>query len=181
MAETLYQLPVQSLLLHWFNGRRMNKVLMGTFNDSAPKPLPNVFEPGPNVISKASASALMLALSCIIWVTIYRLYFSSIAKFPGPKLAALTGLKPYDKLKRSENRLGIPGATFSKARHELHKIRRAAISLSFAKSRSREQTGDIQTLMETFSRRLTSEYAGTGRVISTPSGGAALPPTTSWT
>ncbi|KAF3801981.1 Cytochrome P450 monooxygenase sdnE [Colletotrichum gloeosporioides] len=190
---------------------------MEALNDSTPRPLANVFEPGLDLISTASATALVLGLSYIIWVSIYRLYFSPIAKFPGPKLAALTGLyeayfdlvpkgggqfpfaikrmhekygpivrinpdelhiddpdffdtlyptsKPYDKLKRLENRFGIPGATFSTARHDLHKIRRAAISPFFAKSKVREQTGDIQALMNTISRRLTTEYAGTERVL----------------
>ncbi|KAM7207241.1 cytochrome P450 monooxygenase sdnE [Naviculisporaceae sp. PSN 640] len=73
--------------------------------------------------------------------------------------------KPYDKLQRLENRFGIPGATFSTARHDVHKMRRAAISPFFAKSKVREQTPDIQRLMDTISRRLTNEYAGTGRVL----------------
>ncbi|PYI21619.1 hypothetical protein BO99DRAFT_430718 [Aspergillus violaceofuscus CBS 115571] len=134
-----------------------------------------------------------LLLSYVVCVGIYRLYFSPNAKFPGPKLAALTGLyeayfdlipkgggqfpfeikrmhakygpivridpeemhiddpefyetlyptsKPYDQLQRLENRFGIPGATFSTARHDVHKIRRAAISPFFAKAKVREQTG----------------------------------------
>ncbi|KAF0319193.1 cytochrome P450 [Colletotrichum asianum] len=190
---------------------------MEAFNDSARRPLANVFEPGLDLISTASVTALVLGLSYVTWVSIYRLCFSPIAKFPGPKLAALTGRyeayfdlvpkgggqfpfatkrmhekygpivhinpdelhiddpdffdtlyrtsKPYDKLKQLENRFGIPGATFSTARHELHKIRRAAISPFFAKSKVREQTGDIQALMNTISRRLSTEYAGTERVL----------------
>ncbi|KAK2028120.1 cytochrome P450 [Colletotrichum zoysiae] len=164
-----------------------------------------------------TATALVLLLNYFIWVGIYRLYLSPIAKFPGPKLAALTGLyeayydlvprgggqfplaikrmhdvygpivrinpdelhiddpdfydtlyptsKPYDKLQRIENRFGIPGATFATARHELHKMRRAAIGPFFAKSKVREQAGDIQELMNTISRRLAAEYAGTDRVL----------------
>jgi hypothetical protein len=73
--------------------------------------------------------------------------------------------KAYDKLQRLENRFGIPGATFSTAYHKVHKIRRAAISPFFAKAKVRERTGDIQALMNTISRRLTTEYAGTGRVL----------------
>ncbi|KAI8314310.1 Cytochrome P450 monooxygenase [Colletotrichum sp. SAR11_59] len=182
---------------------------MEAFNDSARRPLANVFEPGLDLISTASVTALVLGLSYVTWVSIYRLCFSPIAKFPGPKLAALTGRyeayfdlvpkgggqfpfatkrmhekygpivhinpdelhiddpdffdtlyrtsKPYDKLKQLENRFGIPGATFSTARHELHKIRRAAISPFFAKSKVREQTGDIQALMNTISRRLSTD------------------------
>ena len=153
----------------------------------------------------------------ITWLGVYRLYLSPIAKFPGPKLAAITGLyeayfdlipkgggqftfeikrmhqkygpivrinpeelhvddpefydvlystsKPYDKLKRLENRFGIPGATFSTPNHELHKIRRAAISPFFAKSKVREQTIHIQELMDTISQRLSKEYAGKNRVL----------------
>ncbi|KAI8262666.1 Cytochrome P450 monooxygenase [Colletotrichum sp. SAR11_239] len=190
---------------------------MEGFNDSSRRPLANVFQPDSGFVAAASATALVIVIGYITWIGIYRLYFSPIAKFPGPKLAALTGLyeayfdlvpkgggqfpfaikrmhekygpivrinpdelhiddpdffdtlyptsKPYDKLKRLENRFGIPGATFSTARHELHKIRRAAISPFFAKSKVREQTGDIQALMNTISRRLTTEYAGTGRVL----------------
>ncbi|KAI8283967.1 Sphingolipid C9-methyltransferase 2 [Colletotrichum sp. SAR11_57] len=190
---------------------------MEGFNDSSRRPLANVLQPDLGFVAAASATALVIVIGYITWIGIYRLYFSPIAKFPGPKLAALTGLyeayfdlvpkgggqfpfaikrmhekygpivrinpdelhiddpdffdtlyptsKPYDKLKRLENRFGIPGATFSTARHELHKIRRAAISPFFAKSKVREQTGDIQALMNTISRRLTTEYAGTGRVL----------------
>lgn len=170
-----------------------------------------------NSISAIAYIALTLVAAYLIGLGTYRLYFSPIAQFPGPKLAALTGLyeayfdlipkgggqfpiaikrmhdrygpivrinpdelhiddpdfydtlyptsKPYDKLQRLENRFGIPGATFSTARHEVHKMRRAAISPFFAKSKVREQTADIQALMNTISNRLTTEYAGTGCVL----------------
>lgn len=169
-----------------------------------------------------SVFLLPVLMGCILfgyitWLGIYRLYLSPIAKFPGPRIAAITGLyeayvdlvlkgggqftfeikrmhqrygpivrinpeelhvddpefydiiyptsKPYDKLKRLENRFGIPGATFSTANHELHKIRRAAISPFFAKSKVREQAVHIQALMDTISKRLSNEYAGKGRIL----------------
>ncbi|ROW15478.1 hypothetical protein VPNG_02255 [Cytospora leucostoma] len=192
---------------------------MESFNHSSrgPWPLLDVLEPGPSLIFTIATGTALALLSYVVWVGIYRLYFSRLAEFPGPKLAALTGLyeayfdlipkgggqfpfaikrmhekygpivrinpdelhiddpdfydtlyptsKPYDKLQRLENRFGIPGATFSTARHEVHKIRRAAISPFFAKSKVREQARDIQGLMDVISRRLTAEYAGTGRVL----------------
>jgi hypothetical protein len=191
---------------------------MEFFNHSTrPAYLYAMGERGSNASSLIATVSLALLLGYIVWIGIYRLYFSPIAKFPGPKLAALTGLyeayydlipkgggqfpfeikrmhekygpivrinpeelhiddpdfydtlyptsKPYDKLQRLENRFGIPGATFSTAHHKVHKIRRAAISPFFAKAKVREQTGDIQALMNTISRRLTTEYAGTGRVL----------------
>ncbi|KAK1997960.1 putative cytochrome P450 [Colletotrichum falcatum] len=188
---------------------------MESLNNSSRWLLLDGLEPRSNFI--IATTALVLLLGYVTGVGIYRLYLSPIAKFPGPKLAALTGLyeayfdlipkgggqfpfaiqrmhdkygpivrinpdelhiddpdfydtlyptsKPYDKLQRLENRFGIPGATFSTARHEVHKIRRAAISPFFAKSKVREQTGDIQTLMNTISHRITTEYAGTGRLL----------------
>ena len=177
----------------------------------------DIIEKRQNSVCFLPAVVGSILLSYITWLGIYRLYLSPIAKFPGPKLAALTGLyeayfdlvpkgggqftfeikrmhqkygpivrinpeelhvddpdfydviyptsKPYDKLKRLENRFGIPGATFSTSSHELHKIRRAAISPFFAKSKVREQTVHIQELMDTISKRLSNEYAGKNRVL----------------
>lgn len=152
-----------------------------------------------------------------IWLGFYNLYLSPLAKFPGPKLAALTGLyeayfdlvkrgggqfpfeikkmhdkygpivrinpselhiddpeyydvlyptsKLYDKPARWEHRFGIPGSTFSTPRTEVHKFRRAAISPFFAKAKIREQTGQIQDLMDKISYRLSTEYANTDKIL----------------
>ncbi|KAF5878017.1 putative cytochrome p450 protein [Botrytis fragariae] len=152
-----------------------------------------------------------------IWLAVYRLYLSPIAKFPGPKLAALTQWyeiyfdmvkrgggqfpfeikrmhekygpivrvnpfelhvddpeyydtiyatsKPYDKMEHFQYRFNVPLATFSTSDQHEHRIRRAAISPFFSKSRVRGQNDQIQGLMDRISHRLTTEYAGTGRIL----------------
>ncbi|CAI7572843.1 unnamed protein product [Penicillium viridicatum] len=146
------------------------------------------------------------------WLGIYRLFLSPLAKFPGPKLAALTQWyevyfdmvkkgggqfpfeikrmhdkygpivrinpfelhvddpdfydviyatnKAYDKMEHFQHRFNVPLATFSTSDSDEHRIRRAAISPFFSKSRVRSQNERIQQLASAISQRLATEYAG---------------------
>lgn len=62
-------------------------------------------------------------------------------------------------------RFNVPLATFSTSDSEEHRIRRNAISPFFSKSRVREQNAQIQALADEISYRLSTEYAGTDRVL----------------
>jgi hypothetical protein len=73
--------------------------------------------------------------------------------------------KPYDKPAHFQHRFEIPGATFSTPMHELHKLRRNAITPFFAKSKIRQKASEIQTLMNRVSERFSGEYAGKNRVL----------------
>lgn len=151
------------------------------------------------------------------WLGIYRLFLSPLAKFPGPKLAALTQWyeayfdmvkkgggqfpfeikrmhekygpivrinpfelhvddpdfydviyatnKAYDKMEHFQHRFNVPLATFSTSDSDEHRIRRAAISPFFSKSRVRTQNERIQQLASAISHRLTTEYAGQNKPL----------------
>lgn len=151
------------------------------------------------------------------WLGIYRLFLSPLAKFPGPKLAALTQWyevyfdmvkkgggqfpfeikrmhdkygpivrvnpfelhvddpdfydviyatnKAYDKMEHFQHRFNVPLATFSTSDSDEHRIRRAAISPFFSKSRVRSQNERIQQLASAISQRLSTEYAGQNKPL----------------
>ncbi|TGJ77094.1 hypothetical protein E0Z10_g10785 [Xylaria hypoxylon] len=168
----------------------------------------------------AATLGVALTVSCV-GVTIYRLYFSPLAGFPGPKLAALThwyeayydlisnngggqftfqikrmheqygpivrinpdelhiddpdyysqvycnssSSRPIDKSTKFKYRFGIPQATFSTTLAEPHRLRRSAIAPFFSKARVRNLNVKLETIVERVSHRLSTEYAGSGRVI----------------
>ena len=67
---------------------------------------------------------------------------------------------PYSKLKFFENRFNIPQATFATPDFHLHKLRRAALAPFFSPRRIQGHGPFIQSLVDTISGRLTSEYSG---------------------
>ncbi|KAI0457469.1 cytochrome P450 [Xylaria acuta] len=73
--------------------------------------------------------------------------------------------RPIDKTEKFRHRFSIPEATSLTALAEIHRRRRAAIAPYFSKARIRSRNGDLQTVLDGISRRLSTEYAGTGKII----------------
>ncbi|KAI0868177.1 cytochrome P450 [Hypoxylon argillaceum] len=76
-----------------------------------------------------------------------------------------TPSRPIDKTEKFRYRFSIPEATSLTAQAEAHRRRRAAIAPYFSKARLRSRNGDLQAVLDLISRRLTTEYAGTGSVV----------------
>ncbi|KAI0533596.1 cytochrome P450 [Xylaria digitata] len=166
-----------------------------------------------------AALGAVVTLYCV-GVAVYRLFLSPLARFPGPKIAALThwyeayydlvsnnggqftfqikrlheqygpivrinpdelhiddpdyysqvycnssSSRPIDKSTKFKYRFGIPQATFSTTLAEPHRLRRSAIAPFFSKARVRNLNQNLETIVERVSHRLSTEYAGSGRVI----------------
>ncbi|KAL2881424.1 hypothetical protein SGCOL_002989 [Colletotrichum sp. CLE4] len=73
--------------------------------------------------------------------------------------------KAYDKMEHFQYRFNVPTATFSTSKSDEHRIRRAAISPFFAKSRLRGRNAQIQELADTICDRLRDEWAGKDKVL----------------
>jgi hypothetical protein len=73
--------------------------------------------------------------------------------------------QPYDKLVSFQNRFNMPRATFMTSNAEDHKIRRTALAPFFTPAKIRGHGKFMQELLDTISRRLTTEYAGRGKVL----------------
>ena len=73
--------------------------------------------------------------------------------------------KPYDKLESYSSRFDMDLSAFSTADAEKHRIRRAAISPFFAMNKIRSHNGLIQGVIDHISHRLSTEYAGTNKVL----------------
>ncbi|RYP51214.1 hypothetical protein DL768_003420 [Monosporascus sp. mg162] len=76
-----------------------------------------------------------------------------------------TTSKPIDKQANLKHRFGVPDAIFSIPHAEHHRQRRQALAPFFSKQRLREANGRLGSLTERISQRLSTEHAGTGRVL----------------
>lgn len=77
-----------------------------------------------------------------------------------------TSSRPMDKPTKFKYRFGIPEATFSTTFAEQHRERRAALSPFFSKQHIRTLNDKLLEIIGHISHRLSTEYAGTGQVIS---------------
>lgn len=76
-----------------------------------------------------------------------------------------TSAKPIDKQEKLRYRFGVPDAIFSTPDSENHRQRRQAMAGFFSKQRLRQANDRVGSLVERISTRLSTEYAGTGRVL----------------
>ncbi|KAI0908973.1 cytochrome P450 [Ustulina deusta] len=73
--------------------------------------------------------------------------------------------RPIDKTEKFRYRFSVPEATVQTGLAEVHRRRRAAIAPCFSKARIRSRNDDLQAVINGISKRLSTEYAGTGKVI----------------
>ncbi len=68
--------------------------------------------------------------------------------------------QPYDKMKSFENRFNAPYGSFSTDEPNLHRQRRAAVSLYFSIRNDLEYAPHTQSLVNKLRHRLANEYCG---------------------
>ncbi|KAI0536737.1 cytochrome P450 [Xylaria digitata] len=73
--------------------------------------------------------------------------------------------RPIDKTEKFRYRFSVPEATVQTGLAEVHRRRRAAIAPCFSKARIRSRNDDLQAIVDGISKRLSTEYAGTGKVF----------------
>ncbi|KAF2231043.1 putative cytochrome P450 [Viridothelium virens] len=78
---------------------------------------------------------------------------------------ASTPSRPMDKSLKFKYRFGIPDATFSTTYAEQHRERRAALNPFFSKQRIRSLHSKLSEITERISDRLSTDYAGTSKVL----------------
>lgn len=76
-----------------------------------------------------------------------------------------TSMQGIDKPSYTKHQFGAPGATFSTIEHELHRQRKTALNPFFSKRRILEQALSVQSQVDKICHRLTTEYAGTEKIL----------------
>ncbi|KAI1077972.1 cytochrome P450 [Whalleya microplaca] len=76
-----------------------------------------------------------------------------------------TAARPIDRLEKYKHRFGRPEALVSTVDGETHRIRRAAVAPFFSNTRISTLGDTPQEVIENTSHGLSTEYAGTGKVI----------------